>query len=60
MDPTNELDYLRVSGKKHEIMVAPDSDYILIVIQNQTDWCIMVLMYGLTQVKVTPENLYFC
>ena len=34
MDPTNELDYLRVSGKKHEILVAPDSDYILIVIQN--------------------------
>jgi dynein light chain roadblock-type len=35
MDPTNELDYLRVSGKKQEILIAPDTDYILIVIQNQ-------------------------
>jgi dynein light chain roadblock-type len=37
MDPTNEMDYLRVTGKKHEILVAPDEDYILIVIQNQTE-----------------------
>jgi dynein light chain roadblock-type len=37
MDPTNELSYLRVCSKKYEILVAPDVDYILIVIQNQLD-----------------------
>jgi dynein light chain roadblock-type len=37
MDPTNELGYLRVCSKKYEILVAPDADYILIVIQNQIE-----------------------
>eukprot|EP01006_Ploeotia_vitrea_P063281 TRINITY_DN85247_c0_g1_i1.p1 TRINITY_DN85247_c0_g1~~TRINITY_DN85247_c0_g1_i1.p1 ORF type:complete len:104 (+),score=3.90 TRINITY_DN85247_c0_g1_i1:87-398(+) len=34
LDPTNDLTFLRIRSKKHEIMVAPDKDYILIVIQN--------------------------
>eukprot|EP01029_Cantina_marsupialis_P030111 TRINITY_DN7983_c0_g1_i1.p1 TRINITY_DN7983_c0_g1~~TRINITY_DN7983_c0_g1_i1.p1 ORF type:complete len:101 (-),score=18.28 TRINITY_DN7983_c0_g1_i1:340-642(-) len=34
LDPTNDLTFLRMRSKKHEIMVAPDKDFILIVIQN--------------------------
>mmetsp|Transcript_15700 Transcript_15700/g.37237 ORF Transcript_15700/g.37237 Transcript_15700/m.37237 type:complete len:101 (+) Transcript_15700:3-305(+) len=34
LDATNDLTFLRVRSKKHEIMVAPDKDYLLIVIQN--------------------------
>lgn len=34
MDPTNELEYLRVTSKRHEILVAPDNDFVLIVMQN--------------------------
>ena len=34
LDPQNDLTFLRIRSKKHEIMVAPDKDYILIVIQN--------------------------
>lgn len=30
----NDLTFLRIRSKKHEIMVAPDKDYLLIVIQN--------------------------
>lgn len=30
------MTFLRVRSKKHEIMVAPDKDYTLIVIQNPT------------------------
>ena len=33
-DPQNDLTFLRLRTKKHEIMVAPDKDYMLIVIQN--------------------------
>jgi dynein light chain roadblock-type len=35
MDPTNDLSYLRVCSVKYEMLIAPDVDYILIVIQNQ-------------------------
>lgn len=38
LDPGNDLTFLRIRSKKHEIMVAPDKDFILIVIQNPTDW----------------------
>lgn len=38
LDPSNDLSFLRVRSKKHEIMVAPDKDFLLIVIQNPTDW----------------------
>ncbi len=34
LDPTNDLTFLRIRSKKTEIMVAPDKDFILIVIQK--------------------------
>ena len=34
LDDGDELAFLRVRSKKHEIMIAPDKDYILVVIQN--------------------------
>jgi len=34
LDPQNDLTFLRVRSKKHEIMVAPDGEYLLIVIQQ--------------------------
>ncbi|KAM9352680.1 dynein light chain roadblock-type 2-like [Symphorus nematophorus] len=34
IDPQNDLTYLRIRSKKHEVMVAPEDDYLLIVIQN--------------------------
>ncbi|XP_028667843.1 dynein light chain roadblock-type 1 [Erpetoichthys calabaricus] len=37
MDPQNDLTFLRIRSKKNEIMVAPDKEYFLIVIQNPTD-----------------------
>uniref|UniRef100_A0A1L8DX00 Dynein light chain roadblock n=1 Tax=Nyssomyia neivai TaxID=330878 RepID=A0A1L8DX00_9DIPT len=37
LDPSNDLTFLRVRSKKHEIMVAPDKDFILLVIQNPID-----------------------
>eukprot|EP00891_Asterochloris_glomerata_P005362 jgi/Astpho2/5362/fgenesh1_pm.00075_%23_19_t len=37
-DPDNELQFIRIRSKKHEIMIAPDfdkaHDYQLIVVQN--------------------------
>ncbi|EGD80874.1 dynein light chain roadblock-type 1 [Salpingoeca rosetta] len=37
LDPQDGLTFLRLRSKKHEIMVAPDNDYLLVVIQNPTD-----------------------
>mmetsp|Transcript_27957 Transcript_27957/g.71127 ORF Transcript_27957/g.71127 Transcript_27957/m.71127 type:complete len:100 (+) Transcript_27957:213-512(+) len=34
LDPQNDLTFLRIRSKKHEIMVAPDKEYLLIVVQN--------------------------
>ncbi|KAJ1481855.1 putative dynein light chain roadblock-type 2 [Baffinella frigidus] len=34
LDPQNDLTFLRVRSKKHEILVAPDKDYLLIIIQD--------------------------
>lgn len=34
LDGTNELVYLRIQSKKHEILVAPEEDFILIVVQD--------------------------
>mmetsp|Transcript_121861 Transcript_121861/g.339790 ORF Transcript_121861/g.339790 Transcript_121861/m.339790 type:complete len:101 (+) Transcript_121861:72-374(+) len=34
LDPQNDLTFLRIRSKKNEIMVAPDKEYILIVIQD--------------------------
>lgn len=36
LDPQNDLTFLRIRSKKHEIMVAPDKEFILIVLQNPT------------------------
>ena len=33
----NDLTFLRIRSKKHEIMVSPDKDYSLIVIQNPNE-----------------------
>ncbi len=33
LDPTNDLTFMRITCKKYELMVAPDKDYFMIVIQ---------------------------
>ena len=37
IDNTNDLTFLRLRTKKHKIMVAPEKDYLLIVVQETTD-----------------------
>ena len=37
IDPWNDLTFLQIRSKKNEILVAPDKDYFLIVIQNPTE-----------------------
>jgi len=37
LDPSNDLTFLRIRSKKHEIMVAPDKEFLLLVIQNPTE-----------------------
>ncbi|KAJ8041423.1 Dynein light chain roadblock-type 2 [Holothuria leucospilota] len=37
LDPQNDLTFLRIRSKKHEIMVAPEKEYLLIVVQNPSD-----------------------
>ena len=34
LDETDSLTFLRLRSQKHEIMVAPDKDFTLIVVQN--------------------------
>ncbi|KAJ1974584.1 hypothetical protein H4R35_003540 [Dimargaris xerosporica] len=34
LDSQNDLAFLRVRTKKHEIMLSPDPNYLLIVVQN--------------------------
>jgi len=34
LDPQNDLTFLRIRSKKHEILVAPEKDFQLIVVQN--------------------------
>lgn len=36
LDGSNDLTFLRLRTRKHEIMVAPDKDFLLAVIQNIT------------------------
>merc|ERR1711874_742122 len=36
-DPTNELTFLRVKSHKHEVLVAPDDSFVIIVLQNTRD-----------------------
>ena len=35
LDPTNDLIFLRIKSKFNEIMVAPDKDFMLIVVQGK-------------------------
>ncbi|XP_071823560.1 dynein light chain roadblock-type 2-like [Apostichopus japonicus] len=37
LDPQNDLTFLRIRSKKHEIMVAPEKEFLLIVVQNPSD-----------------------
>ena len=34
LDDTDEMAFLRIRSKKHEIMIAPDKEYILLVVQD--------------------------
>ena len=34
LDPMNDLSFLRIKTKNEEIMVTPDTDYMLIAIQG--------------------------
>lgn len=34
LDPSDDLTFLRIRTRKHEIMIAPDKDYTMIVLQN--------------------------
>lgn len=33
LDPSNDVTFLRLRSHKHEILVAPDKEYVLVVIQ---------------------------
>jgi len=37
LDPQNDLTFLRIRSRKSEIMVAPDKEYSLIVVQTPND-----------------------
>ena len=37
LDPSNELTFLRIRSRKHEVLVAPEKEFILIVVQNPPD-----------------------
>lgn len=37
LDPTNDLTFLRIRSKNSEVMVAPDKDFILIVVQHPVE-----------------------
>ena len=37
IEPNNDLTFMRLRTRKHEIMVAPDRDFLLVVIQNTKD-----------------------
>ncbi|CAH0401659.1 unnamed protein product [Chilo suppressalis] len=37
LDPSNDLTFLRIRSKKSEVMVAPDKDFILIVVQHPVE-----------------------
>jgi len=36
LDPMNDLTFLRIRSKRHEILVAPEKDFLLSVIQDPT------------------------
>jgi len=38
IDPQNDLTFVRVRSKKYEIIIAPEKEFLLIVIQNPNEW----------------------
>lgn len=36
LDPMNDLTFLRIRSKRHEILIAPEKDFLLSVIQDPT------------------------
>lgn len=36
LDTQDDLTFLRIRSRRHEIMIAPDRDYVLMVVQNPT------------------------
>ena len=34
LDPTNELRYLRIRARRHEVLVAVDGEFLVIIIQR--------------------------
>jgi dynein light chain roadblock-type len=34
LDPTNDITFLRIKSKQHEVLISPEKDSILIVIQD--------------------------
>ncbi|KAI8344499.1 hypothetical protein BC941DRAFT_365899 [Chlamydoabsidia padenii] len=37
IDEENDLTFLRIRTKKHEVMIAPNEEYVLLVIQNPSE-----------------------
>ena len=37
LDPTNNLTFLRLKSVSHEVLVAPDDSFVIIVLQNTRD-----------------------
>lgn len=37
LDPQNDLTFLRIRSLKHEVMIAPKGDYVMIVIQEASN-----------------------
>lgn len=35
LDPHNKLTFMRLKTDKHEILIAPDNEFILVVVQGQ-------------------------
>eukprot|EP00794_Sanderia_malayensis_P019249 gene19249-21177_t len=52
IDPQNDLTFLRIRSKKHEIMIAPDKEYMLIVIQNPSTQISDIALWDMPPVSV--------
>ena len=37
LDPTNNLTFLRLKSASHEVLVAPEENFIILVLQQNTD-----------------------
>merc|ERR1711894_543994 len=52
IDPQNDLTFLRLRSKKHEIMIAPDKEYLLIVVKNDEFKLLLLLLL----LHTTPDD----